>query len=99
MRSIWRTPVKQNLNVENVINNEEVSDYENDENEYDELQDVDTVRLSDIEPVLAKFEPAMKRANDLLKGTQLICDICDFMAKNQNGLNMYKKAKHTEKSK
>ena len=81
------------------MNNEEVSDYENDENEYDELQDVDTVRLSDIEPVLAKVETAMKRANDLLKGTQLICDICDFMAKNQNRLNMHKKAKHTDKSK
>ena len=25
----------------------------------------------------------------------LICDVCEFEAKNANGLNMHKKAKHT----
>ena len=55
------------------------------------------IRLADIEPVLAKIEIAMKKANNLLKGTKLKCDKCDFVAKNQNGLTMHKKAKHTDK--
>ena len=85
---------------EHFQNNEEESDDENeiDENECDEIYDLDTVRLSDIEPVLAKVEIAMKKANDLLKGAKLNCENCDFVAKNQNGLNMHKKAKHTDKS-
>ena len=85
---------------EHFQNNEEESDGENeiDENECDEIYDLDTVRLSDIEPVLAKVEIAMKKANDLLKGAKLNCENCDFVAKNQNGLNMHKKAKHTDKS-
>ena len=85
---------------EHFQSNEEESDDDNekDENEYDEPQDIDTIRLSDIEPILAKVEVAMKKANDLLKGSKLICDKCDFVAKNQNGLNMHKKAKHTDKS-
>ena len=85
---------------EHFQNNEEESDDENeiDENECEEIYDLDTVRLSDIEPVLAKVEIAMKKANDLLKGAKLNCENCDFVAKNQNGLNMHKKAKHTDKS-
>ena len=31
-------------------------------------------------------------------GKRLKCDSCEFKAKNQNGLNMHKKAKHGDKS-
>ena len=54
--------------------------------------DVDSVRLADIEPVIAKVELAMKKAH------KSNCYKCDFVPKNQNGLTKHKKAKHTDKS-
>ena len=55
----------------------------------------------DLEPSLKKVEEAMKKVNDLMKkkAASLQCDECDFEARNNNGLTMHKKSKHTDKSK
>ena len=84
--------------------NEEVNEDDNEEEEQGgknenakQIED-DSVRLSEIEPVLLKVEKAMKKVSELLNGSKLKCDKCDFTAKNQNGLKMHMKAKHTDKS-
>ena len=98
--------VKECSACSGTINNEH---FQNDEEEYEEEsdeidenddsdEDIETFRLSEIEPALAKVELAMEKVNNLLNGTKLRCDICEFKAKNQNGLNMHKKAKHGDKS-
>ena len=85
---------------EHFQNDEEECEEENDEmDEHDESDiDIETFRLSEIEPALSKVEQAMEKVNNLLNSTKLKCDNCDFKAKNQNGLNMHKKAKHGDKS-
>ena len=52
----------------------------------------------EIEPALTKIELAMEKVNNLINSKRLKCDSCDFKAKNQNGLNMHKKAKHGDKA-
>ena len=81
--------------VDDVDNEEEV---ERDESEKDEQIDNDSISLSEIEPVLLKVEKAMEKVSDLLESSKLKFEKCDFTAKNQNGLNMHVKAKHTDKS-
>ena len=76
---------------------EENDEGENDVYECEEEID-DTVKLSEIEPVLSKVESAMEKVSELLKCNNLKYDKCDFTAKNQNGLNMHIKAKHADKS-
>ena len=78
--------------------NEDESEDENDESDCHETLDDDTVKMSEIEPIIAKVEQAMEKVNKLLQSTKLKCDSCDFVAKNQNGLSMHKKAKHPDKS-
>ena len=60
----------------------------------------ETIQIKDLEPSLRKVEEAMEKVNDLLKkkSDNLVCDVCEFEAKNANGLNMHKKAKHTVKN-
>ena len=78
---------------------EDERDIENDESENEnEEDDIETFKLSEIEPVLERVEQAIEKANKLLKSSMLKCEHCDFIAKNQNGLNMHKKAKHEDKS-
>ena len=51
--------------------------------EHDESdEDIETFRLSEIEPALAKIELSMEKVNNLLNSTKLTCDSCDFKAKN-----------------
>ena len=71
------------------------------ENENGDVLDINSVQMKDLEPSLRKVEEAMEKVNQLLKKStnNLICDECDFEAKNMNGLNMHKKAKHTNNSK
>ena len=73
-------------------------EYEEESDENDESDDVETFRLSEIEPALTKVELAMEKVNNLINSQRLKCDSCEFKAKNQNGLNMHKKAKHGDKS-
>ena len=58
------------------------------------------VKIGDIEPSLRKVEEAMDKVEQLLqnKTSNIKCNICDFEAKNSNGLTMHKKAKHPDTS-
>ena len=58
------------------------------------------INITDLEPSLKKVEEAMNKVNLLLQEqtSKLKCDLCDFEAKNSNGLKMHKTAKHTNNS-
>ena len=80
----------------------DVSDSE-EESDSDETGDDDenenVVKIQDLETCLARVEEAMKKVKVLLQPpSKLKCDNSEFEAKNANGLNMHKKAKHTDKS-
>ena len=83
----------------------EVSDDKEDdddiENDTDNLNDNDenVMTIEDIEPCLKRVEEAMEKVKIALEKQALKCDQCDFEARNLNGLNMHKKAKHTNISK
>ena len=53
------------------------------------------ITIEDIEPCLKKVEYAMKKVRMAIEKQGLKCDQCEFEARNANGLNMHKKAKHT----
>ena len=59
------------------------------------------VNVTDLEPSHRKVEEAMEKVNNLLQKqlSVLKCDLCEFEARNTNGLTMHKKAKHTDNSK
>ena len=78
---------------------EEESDDENDDDQNDD--DAKIFKIQDIEPCLQKVEEAMDKVQQLLqqdKNPKIKCDKCEFEAKNLNGLNMHKKAKHPDNS-
>ena len=78
---------------------EEESDDENDDDQNDD--DAKIFKIQDIEPCLQKVEEAMDKVQQLLqqdKNPKIRCDKCEFEAKNLNGLNMHKKAKHPDNS-
>ena len=77
---------------------EDEDDNDGDDECDEEIDDNNSVKLSEIEPALLKVESAMERVSELLKSSKLKCDKCDFTAKNQNGLNMHTRAKNTDKS-
>ena len=83
---------------ENHFHDTEENTEEDNEEETENDENCDIVRISEIEPVISRVESAMKKVSELLKVNKLKCDKCDFIAKNQNGLNMHSKAKHTVKS-
>ena len=76
---------------------EEESDDESDNEDTDD--DTMEVDVEEIKPVLEKLEEAFKKLSVNLKKYfgPLRCDSCDFEAKNENGLTMHKRAKHTNK--
>ena len=83
------------------IPDDEDSDYgdsDGDQTENDNENDINTVHMKDLKPILKKVEEAMEKVNELLKkkSDNLTCDECEFEAKNANGLNMHKKAKHAK---
>ena len=63
---------------------------------YDSMEDEDEKYVEDLKPMLKKIQEAVEKFDVLLKKCSLRCDQCDFEAKNQNGLNMHVKSKHTE---
>jgi len=78
-------------------NQDEDNDDEEDVNE--SIDEENVISIDDIEPSMRKVEEAMEKVNQLLKQQKLKCDVCEFQAKNMNGLNMHNKAKHTDNSK
>ena len=46
--------------------------------------------------MLKKIQEAVDKFEVMLKKCSLKCDDCDFEARNQNGLTMHIKAKHTK---
>ena len=75
---------------------EDDSEDENDENENDDEECI--YKMDDLEPSLKKVEEAMEKVHQLLISSKLKCKKCDFIAKNDNGLNMHQKAKHPDNS-
>ena len=73
-------------------------DQDENDNEKDEINYINTVHIKDLEPILRKVEEAIEKVNELpkKKSDNLTCDECEFEAKNVNGLNMHKKAKHAK---
>ena len=80
---------------------EELEEESDEENDVDKRNEKDLIKITDLEPSLKKVEEAMNKVNVLLqKNTSLLkCDLCEFEARNANGLTMHKKSKHTDKSK
>ena len=72
-------------------------DSEEDSTEDDESEEEST---SDLEPSLEKVKKSIEKVSALLELAcpNVKCQLCEFEAKNQNGLNMHVKAKHTNKS-
>lgn len=75
---------------------EDDSEDENNENENDDEECI--YKMEDLEPSLNKVEEAMEKVHQLLISSKLKCNKCDFIAKNDNGLNMHQKAKHPDNS-
>ena len=84
---------------EDVDQKNENSDEDDDESDDgDENDDRNLVNVTDLEPSMRKVEDTMEKVHTLLQRqfSALRCDLCDFEARNANGLNMHKKAKHTD---
>ena len=72
------------------------SDDENDDENEDADSDDEEVSVDKLVPILEKVQEAVEKFDLLLKKNSLMCKECDFEARNQNGLNMHVKAKHTK---
>ena len=79
-----------------MFRHEECDDEDDSENENDSEEDEDEESVEDLKPMLKKIQEAVEKFDVLLKKCSLRCDQCDFEAKNQNGLNMHVKSKHTK---
>ena len=73
-----------------------------DEDESDDESDNDDGNSDDdvekLEPVLEKVNKAVERCDNLMDKCSLKCKLCEFEAKDKNGLTMHVKAKHTTKA-
>jgi hypothetical protein len=81
---------------------DDASEDESVEENGDDTEDKsELIKITDLEPSLKKVEEAMTKVNILLQkqSSLLKCDLCEFEARNANGLTMHKKAKHTDNSK
>ena len=74
-------------------------DESEDESDMDEDEDENQKAVENLKPSLEKVKEALEKVTNILKKVSptLKCNICDFEAKNQNGLTMHNKAKHTNK--
>ena len=79
-----------------MFKHEECDDGDDSENENDSEEDEDEESVENLKPVLKKIQEAVEKFDVLLKKCSLRCDQCEFEAKNQNGLNMHVKSKHTK---
>ena len=74
----------------------DADDSEDENDEKDEEEDEDKVTVEDLRPILKKVQEAVEKFDSMLKECSLRCNQCEFEAKNQNGLNMHVKSKHTK---
>ena len=77
-------------------NNDDDDESDDESDSDDESIDLD---VDDIKPVMEKLEEAFEKLSVNLKKHfgPLKCDMCEFEARNENGLTMHKRAKHTTK--
>ena len=73
---------------------------EEDDNDDEESENDDEDNVKTLKPSLEKVKKSLEKVAVLLQQVpqNFKCQQCDFEAKNQNGLNMHIKAKHTNKS-
>ena len=71
------------------------SESDSDDSE-DEIDKEDEVTVEDLRPILTKVQEAVENFYGMLKKCSLRCNQCECEAKNQNGLNMHVKSKHTK---
>ena len=60
--------------------------------------DCSEVDMNVIKPVLENVTKAVEKCDDLMAQCSFKCKICDFEAKDKNGLTMHNKAKHPTKA-
>ena len=74
------------------------NDNENEDDEEDESDDEEN--LEEVKPSIEGVRKSLEKVAALLKQVvpNFKCNHCEFEAKNQNGLNMHMKSKHTNKS-
>ena len=79
---------------------DESDDDDGDDDDHNNAED-SLIQVRDLEPSIKKVEEAMEKVNVLLKkhSSALKCDLCEFEARNTNGLTMHKKVKHTDNNK
>ena len=72
---------------------------DNDESEDEIESESEDLNIEELKPVLGKLEEAFDKLSVSLKNHfgPLKCDLCEFEARNQNGLTMHKRAKHATK--
>ena len=78
-----------------------IHDVEDDEDDSDsDADDDDEISVDTLQPQLEKLKEAVEKFDTLLKKEKnnLKCKQCEFEARNQNGMTMHVKAKHTNKS-
>lgn len=71
-------------------------DDEDDDGSVSENEDDDEISGDALKPIIEKVNKALERFDSLLQKSVLKCKVCDFEAKNKNGLNMHLKSKHTK---
>ena len=76
--------------------NHEIDDKDKDGDDNDsDCSDVDMKKLN---PVLEKVKKTVKKYDTLGEQCSFKCKICDFEAKDRNGLFIHTKAKHATKA-
>ena len=66
-----------------------------DESDSDEEDEEEYENVYALKPILNKFKEAVEKFDTMLQKCSLKCKHCEFEAKDQNGLGMHMKAKHT----
>ena len=89
---------EENEESEDEDNNED-DDHVNDDDVNESREEENVMSIDDIEPSLRKVEEAMEKVNELLKQQKLKWDVCEFQARNANGLNAKKPKAYWQKQK
>ena len=69
--------------------------HEETDDDDDEIKEQEEISGDDLKPIVEKVQKALEKFDILLMKNELKCNVCDFEAKNKNGLNMHIRSKHT----